>query len=73
MDLSDLTRSDLSTDPLERLRQTSSQIDSIFPTFINKVEVLGKDGEFWSYRKLVRRTLWHQRDHIDHIKELAFR
>ncbi len=72
LNLTDLTRGDLSIDPLERLGQTASEIDSIFPTLLKRVEVLGKDGEFWSPRKIIRRTLWHQRDHIDHIKELVF-
>ena len=72
MGLTNLSRSDLSSNPLERLGQTAGEIDSIFPKFLNRVEVIGKDGEFWSFRKIVRRTLWHQRDHIDHIKELAF-
>jgi hypothetical protein len=28
------------------------------------------DGEFWSPRKALRRALWHERDHIDHINKL---
>lgn len=55
----------------KRLAQTSVLIDRIFPKFAGKVNVRGTEGEFWSYRKILRRTLWHQRDHIEHIKELA--
>jgi len=39
---------------------------------VDQVRVEGIDGEIWSYRKILRRTLWHQRDHIEHIKQLAF-
>jgi len=58
--------------PIDRLRLTQSLIEQHFPAFEGLVNVLGIDGEFWSYRKVLRRTLWHQRDHIEHIKELAF-
>ena len=54
------------------LHQTAEMIVDTFPVFLDQVNVRGIEGEFWSYRKIVRRTLWHQRDHIEHIKELAF-
>lgn len=66
-------RSEMPHDPIERLRLTQGLVEQHFPSFEGLVNVLGIDGEFWSYRKVLRRTLWHQRDHIDHIKELAFR
>lgn len=72
MGLTTLTRKDLLPDPTERLDQTASIIKTIFPKFAGKVKVIGLDGEFWSYRKILRRTLWHQRDHIEHIKSLVF-
>ena len=28
------------------------------------------DGEIWSPRKLLRRALWHELDHIGHIYKL---
>jgi len=34
-------------------------------------QVFEHQQEKWSARKLTRRLLWHQRDHIDHIRELA--
>ncbi len=70
--LTDLTHRDLSPDHETRLTQTAALIDENFTTFMDKVVVEGKEGEIWSYRKIIRRTLWHQRDHIEHIKELAF-
>lgn len=72
LSLTKLTHNELLPEPIARLEQTFDQIIEIFPTFADQVKVEGIDGEFWSYRKIIRRTLWHQRDHIEHIKELAF-
>jgi hypothetical protein len=71
LDLTQLNYKQLDHDPEKRLAQTATLIEKIFPTFIGIVNVTGIEGEFWSYRKILRRTLWHQRDHIDHIKDLA--
>jgi len=72
LDLTDLNYKQLDPEPKERLGQTAALIDRIIPTFTDIVNVTGIEGEFWSFRKILRRTLWHQRDHIEHIKELAF-
>lgn len=72
LELTHLNFKQLDPDPEKRLAQTAALIEKSFPTFINIVNVTGIEGEFWSYRKILRRTLWHQRDHIEHIKELAF-
>ncbi len=71
MDLESINHQ-LSPDYEVRLAQNSDLVDQIFPEFADKVVVRGIEGEIWSYRKVLRRTLWHQRDHIEHIKELAF-
>ena len=70
--LTDLTRADFAADPVERLAQVAEEVDRIFPSLAGNLDVRGLEGEFWSSRKIVRRTLWHQRDHIDHIKQLVF-
>jgi len=72
LDLTPLSHRDLALEPEDRLAQTAALIEKYFPTFLDEVNVTGIEGEFWSYRKIVRRTLWHQRDHIEHIKELVF-
>ena len=72
MKLSNLSHDQLAKDPIDRLNQTGTLIEKTFPKFAGRVVVTGLEGEFWSYRKILRRTLWHQRDHIDHIKELVF-
>jgi uncharacterized damage-inducible protein DinB len=73
LELIKIQRSDLLPEPIPRLEQMAGLIDRVLPSHVNQVRVSGLDGEFWSYRKIVRRILWHQRDHIEHIKELAFR
>ncbi|MEA3326278.1 MAG: hypothetical protein U9R53_03090 [Chloroflexota bacterium] len=72
LDLTDLTHQQLPNDLEERIERTTALIDQSFPRFVGIVNVKGCDGEFWSYRKILRRTLWHQRDHIEHIKSLVF-
>lgn len=72
LNLTDLERQDFAVEPVDRLTQLASEIDRVFPTLSGVVKVLGLEGEFWSPRKIVRRTLWHQRDHIEHIKKLVF-
>jgi len=72
LNLTTLNHKQLDPDPEKRLTQTAKLIEATFPTFENYINVMGIDGEFWSCRKILRRTLWHQRDHIDHIKELVF-
>jgi hypothetical protein len=43
------------------------------------IKLMGEDrltenrGEKWSARKVLRRTLWHERDHTQHIARLASR
>ncbi len=72
LNLVSISHRELSENYLLRLEQTRRLIGELFPTFSEKATVKGIEGEFWSYRKILRRTLWHQRDHIEHIKELAF-
>lgn len=71
MELTEVTWQDLSDDYNIRLGQTAALVMQTFPDFSDLVIVKGFEGEIWSYRKILRRTLWHQRDHIEHIKQLA--
>ncbi len=59
--------------PIGRLELIQEKINTAFASFVDNPQVMGLDGEFWSCRKIIRRILWHQRDHIEHIKQLAFR
>ena len=54
----------------ERLAWVREQLIAALPGFAGKEFVRGKDGEFWSPRKLLRRALWHEIDHRLHILKL---
>lgn len=66
------TKDEMLKGPVERLQQMQNYVEDAFGLCVNNAKVVGKDGEIWSCRKLIRRTLWHQRDHIEHIKQLIF-
>ncbi len=63
----------LPKEPLERLVFLQEKVMDAFADYPENPRVIGLDGEIWSCRKIIRRTLWHQRDHLEHIKQLAFR
>ena len=60
----------LPADPYERLALTRGHMERALPDLAGLDIVVGKNGEFWSPRKLLRRTLWHEKDHIGHILRL---
>jgi hypothetical protein len=68
--LTDLSRNEVPNDPFERLDVIRKQVKTVLPGLIGKDLVKGKEGEFWSPRKLLRRVLWHEKDHIHHIYKL---
>jgi hypothetical protein len=70
LNLADVARKHLPEDPIERIKFTRHRIKTILPQFNDQEIVIGKNGEFWSPRKLIRRTLWHEKDHIVHINKL---
>ena len=43
---------------------------SILPRLDGVNKIVGVKGEFWSPRKMLRRALWHERDHTEHIRKL---
>ena len=61
----------VSKDPMTRLKQTREMTCSLLPKLEGSTKVVGVDGEFWSPRKLLRRSLWHELDHIKHIQQLT--
>jgi hypothetical protein len=63
-------RNELSKDPYERLAAVRQRLAQALPEMAGVEKVLGVDGEFWSPRKLLRRALWHELDHIGHIAHL---
>ena len=64
-------REQLPEEPLLRLEKVRKQFNSALYKLDGVKQVVGVDGEFWSPRKLLRRALWHERDHTDHIRKLV--
>lgn len=63
-------RPEVPADPFERLEKVRSHLVKVLPDLIASRQVVGIDGEFWSPRKMLRRALWHEKDHTEHIKKL---
>ncbi len=63
-------RVDVPEEPLARLDKVRRHFNTCLFKLEGVKQVLGVDGEFWSPRKALRRALWHERDHIDHIRKL---
>jgi uncharacterized damage-inducible protein DinB len=64
------SQDEIPKDPFERLASVRSALFAALPTLQDSERVIGKDGEFWSPRKLLRRAAWHELDHIGHIQKL---
>lgn len=60
----------LADDPFERLLEERGNLVEILPDLIDLQQVVGREGEFWSPRKVARRICWHERDHIQQITRL---
>lgn len=63
-------RAEVPKDPLERLEKVRKHFVTVLPRLEGVKRVVGVDGEIWSPRKVLRRALWHERDHIEHIRKL---
>jgi hypothetical protein len=63
-------RADVPEDPLARLEKVRKHFNANLQKWDGVKQVIGVDGEFWSPRKVLRRALWHERDHVDHIQKL---
>jgi hypothetical protein len=55
----------------ERLELVRAQTQATLPALVGLKQVTGVEGEFWSPRKVLRRTVWHERDHTEHIHKLV--
>jgi hypothetical protein len=58
------------TDPFERLEKVRKRFLEVLPELAGSKQVMGVDGELWSPRKMLRRAIWHERDHTFHIRKL---
>ncbi len=63
-------RPEVPPEPLERLEKTRQRLLEVLPALVEVKQVTGIDGELWSPRKVLRRAVWHERDHTDHIRKL---
>ena len=63
-------RDALAKDAFERLSQVRGHLVAALPELVGRNQVLGIEGEFWSPRKLLRRVLWHEINHRQHILKL---
>lgn len=61
---------DIPADPFERLNVVRDHFNSLLPQLDGINKVVGLEGELWSPRKALRRALWHERDHTEHIRKL---
>lgn len=67
------SRADLPDDPLDRLSVVRQHVLVTLPQLPKRLGVVTLGGETWSARKVVRRMLWHERDHTQHILRLRAR
>ncbi|MGH2628931.1 MAG: type II toxin-antitoxin system HicB family antitoxin [Anaerolineales bacterium] len=61
---------DLPPDVFDRLGAVRGRLLSQLGPLCERSGVVTLSGETWSARKVLRRTLWHERDHIGHIGKL---
>ena len=60
----------LPQDVFEKLKVTRARTPEVLPDLAGLEKVWGREGELWSPRKMLRRAIWHELDHIDHIRKL---
>jgi hypothetical protein len=65
-----LDRSQLPENPLEKLAHVRRNAKEQLWNLISETRITGNCDELWSARKVIRRTLWHERDHAQHIERL---
>ena len=63
-------RRDVPEEPFKRLEKVRTNLVEILPGLAGSTKVIGVSGEFWSPRKVLRRAVWHEYDHIAHIRKL---
>ncbi len=64
-------RSAMPRDTLAKLEKVRAQTRALLPNLVGDVRVTEKAGEKWSARKVLRRTLWHERDHTKQIERIV--
>lgn len=62
--------SSLSDDPISKLEAIRSHTYKQLMILVGDTRIVINLGEKWSARKVLRRTIWHERDHTQHIAKL---
>jgi uncharacterized damage-inducible protein DinB/predicted RNase H-like HicB family nuclease len=60
----------LSNDPLEKIAIVRANTQEQLVNLIGEKRITKNYDELWSARKIMRRTLWHERDHTQQIVQL---
>ena len=63
-------RAEMPKEPIARLEKVRSYFNETLSKLEGSKQVVEIDGEFWSPRKILRRAVWHERDHTIHIQKL---
>ena len=64
-------REEMPGDPLAKLEKVRAHTRAQLPKLVGDGQVVECIGEQWSARKVLRRALWHERDHTQHIAKLV--
>jgi predicted RNase H-like HicB family nuclease/uncharacterized damage-inducible protein DinB len=67
----ELDRAQLPADSLEMLSAVRANTYVQLPKLVGNEQITESCDELWSARKVIRRTLWHERDHTQHIAHLV--
>jgi hypothetical protein len=70
MGLADFDWSALPEDPFRALEVIRANTVLRLPELVGDPHIIELVGERWSGRKILRRALWHERDHTQHILKL---
>jgi hypothetical protein len=68
--LAGIDLSKASSNSVERMSQVQDELQRVLPTLVNTSLMKIVGGETWSPRKVLRRAIWHMRDHYFHIERL---
>lgn len=60
-------------DPLDRITMVRDRTLASLPRLAGDTRIAERSGEYWSPRKLLRRALWHERDHTAQIAAMLDR
>ncbi len=70
LELAGTARSELPKDVFERLDVVRRRLVEVVPQLEGIKGARGKEGEWWSPRKMLRRAVEHELDHIGHLRKL---